>query len=81
MQRGHEHVLTFTGARLKDVEEVLFYDGGVTVKKVEAVDPQNVQVTVEVAPDCRLGEHIAASHQERRLRLPLVLCRCAAERR
>ena len=59
MQRGHEHVLTFTGARLKDAEEVLFYDPGVTVKKVEVVDPQNVKVTVDVAPDCRLGEHIA----------------------
>lgn len=59
VQRGHEHVLTFTGARLKDVEEVLLYEAGVTVKKVEAVDPKNVRVTIEVARDCRLGEHIA----------------------
>jgi hypothetical protein len=58
VERGHEHVLTFTGARLADVEEVLFYHSGVTVKKIEAVDPQNVKVTVEVAPDCRLGEHL-----------------------
>ena len=52
--------ITFVGARLKDAEEILFYDGGVKVKKLEAVDPQNVKVTVEVAKDCRLGEHIAA---------------------
>ena len=59
VQRGHEHVLTFTGARLKDVEEVLLYETGVAVKKVEAVDAQNVRVTVEVAADCPLGQHIA----------------------
>jgi hypothetical protein len=58
VQRGHEHVLTFTGARLEDVEEVLLYDGGVTVKKVEKVDAQNVRVTVDVAADCRAGEHL-----------------------
>ncbi len=58
VQRGHEHVLTFTGAHLKDAEEALLYESGITVKKVEVVDPQNVRVTVEVAPDCRLGEHI-----------------------
>jgi hypothetical protein len=59
VQRGHEHELTFTGARLADVEEVLLYDGGVTVKKIEPVDAQNVRVRMEVAPDCRLGEHLA----------------------
>jgi hypothetical protein len=58
VQRGHEHVLTFTGARLNDVEEVLLYHTGTTVKKIEPVDAQNVKVTVEVAPDCRLGEHL-----------------------
>ena len=58
VQRGHEHVLTLTGARLADVEEVLLYQSGVTVKKVEPVDAQNVRVTVDVAPDCRLGEHL-----------------------
>ena len=60
VQRGHEHTVTFVGARLKDAEEILFYNGGVKVKKLEAVDPQNVRVTMEVAKDCRLGEHIAA---------------------
>src|SRR4051812_47815777 len=48
VQRGHEHTITFAGARLKDAEEILFYDAGVKVKKLEAVDPQNVCVTVEV---------------------------------
>jgi hypothetical protein len=59
VQRGHEHVLTFTGARVKDAEEVLLYGAGITVKKVEVIDPQNVRVTVDVSANCRLGEHIA----------------------
>ena len=60
VQRGQEYTITFVGARLKDAEQILFYDGGVKVKKLEAVDPQNVKATVEVTKDCRLGEHIAA---------------------
>jgi hypothetical protein len=59
VQRGHEQTITFVGARLKDTQEVLFYDPGVTVKKLEVVDPQNVKVTIDVAKDCRLGEHLA----------------------
>src|SRR6185436_1998027 len=59
VQRGHESTITFAGARLKDAEEILFYDPGVTVKKIDVVDPQTVKVTVDVAKDCRLGEHIA----------------------
>lgn len=59
VERGHEHVLTFTGAHLKDAAEILFYDPGVLVKKLEVVDPQNVKVTIAVAADCRMGEHIA----------------------
>ena len=58
VQRGHEHVLMLTGARLADVEEALLYQSGVTVKKVEPVDAQNVRVTIAVAPDCRLGEQL-----------------------
>jgi hypothetical protein len=59
IQRGGERVLTFTGARLADVEEVLLYDTGATVQKIESVDPQNVRVTMALAGDCRLGEHLA----------------------
>ncbi len=58
VERGHEHVLTLTGARLADVEEALIYQKGVTVKKVETVDAQNARVTIDVAPDCRLGEQL-----------------------
>ncbi|MBY0514177.1 MAG: PPC domain-containing protein, partial [Gemmataceae bacterium] len=56
-QRGTEAVLTFSGARLADAQEVLAYYPGVAVKKLEAVNDATLKVTVAIAPDCRLGEH------------------------
>ncbi|MGI9516481.1 MAG: hypothetical protein ACR2NP_05525 [Pirellulaceae bacterium] len=59
VQRGHEHVLTFSGARLDKTQEVFLYSEGVTVTNIEQVDAANVRVTISVAADCRLGEHVA----------------------
>lgn len=59
-QRGTEAVLTFSGARLDDAQEILVYYPGITVKKIEPLTPPNpnaIKVTVAIAPDCRLGEH------------------------
>jgi len=50
-------VLTFTGARLADAQEVLVYYPGITVKKLEPVNDATLKVTVAIAVDCRLGEH------------------------
>lgn len=59
IQRGHEHTVTFRGARLQDAQEVLFYGQGITATKVEPAEKgDQVQVTVQVADDCQLGEHI-----------------------
>ena len=61
IQRGAEHVLTFSGARLSDAEEILFYEPGFEVIKIEP-DPKNanlVRATVKVAADCELGEKTA----------------------
>lgn len=61
VQRGAEHVLTFSGARLKDAEEILFYEPGFEVVKIEP-DEKNanrVRATVKVAADCELGEKTA----------------------
>ncbi len=58
VQRGAEHVLTFSGARLQDAEEVLFFEPGIEVLKIEP-DEKNaniVRVTVKVSPECELGE-------------------------
>ena len=59
VQRGHEHVLLFAGQRLQQAEEVFLYDKGVTVKSIEQVNENQIKVTVVVAADCRLGEHVA----------------------
>ena len=57
-QRGTEAVVTFGGARLADSQEVLFYYPGVAVKKLEVVNDAQVKVTLTIAADCRLGEHL-----------------------
>jgi len=58
MQRGTEAVVSFRGSRLKDAQEIFFYDPGIEVVKLEpAEDDKSVSVTLKVASDCRLGEH------------------------
>jgi len=60
VQRGTEKVLTFSGARVGDTQEVFFYEPGFEAVKIEpAADGNSVAVTVKVAADCRLGEHRA----------------------
>lgn len=56
-QRGTEAVVTFSGGRLADAQEILVYYPGITVKKLEVVNDGNVKATLAIAPDCRLGEH------------------------
>ena len=58
-QRGAEHELAFTGARLADAQEIFFYDKGFEVVKLEANGANQVKAVVKVAPDCRIGEHVA----------------------
>ncbi len=59
-QRGAEVVFTFQGERLKDAQEVLFYTPGFEATKIEpAEDGKSAKVTVKIAADCRLGEHVA----------------------
>src|SRR5260221_1132893 len=61
-QRGTEVVLSFDGQRLADAQEVFIYEPGVTVTKVEQpadkkLEGKQVKVTVQIAPDARLGEY------------------------
>ena len=58
IQRGSEHTLTLQGARLNDATEIFFYHEGITSKSIKVVDHKKLEVVVEVASDCRLGEHI-----------------------
>lgn len=57
-QRGTEAVVTFQGARLGDAAEVVAYYPGIAVKKFEPVQDNALKVTLAIAPDCRLGEHL-----------------------
>lgn len=57
VQRGTEVEVTFSGARLADVQEVLFYTPGVTAKDIVADGDQRVKARFVVDPDCRLGIH------------------------
>ena len=56
-QRGTEMVLIFSGARLSDAKEILFYTPGFTVSKLEVVNDGQVKATVKIAADCPPGEH------------------------
>ncbi len=58
IQRGTEGTLTFHGGPFKDAQEILFFSPGITVTKLEPTDG-NVVAYVKVAPDCRMGEHVA----------------------
>src|SRR5262249_51441516 len=62
--RGREVTFTFSGARLSDAKEILFYSPGFEVKKLTAVNDNAVQAVVKIAADCRLGEHAARVRTE-----------------
>jgi hypothetical protein len=59
IQRGVETVVTLSGARLNDAEEIFFYEPGFAVKEIKAVDANTIQATIVVTADCALGEHVA----------------------
>ena len=55
-QRGGEADLVFHGSRLADAQEILFYQPGITVTKLEAT-AQEVKAHVQIAKDAVLGEY------------------------
>lgn len=56
-QRGQEIEVLLQGDRLKDAQEILYFEPGVSTKSIVAEDDKKVKVTLNVAPDCRLGQH------------------------
>jgi Bacterial pre-peptidase C-terminal domain len=56
-QRGTELALRFKGERLEDAEEVLCYEPGIEVLKLNTVTNKLVEAKVKIAADCALGEH------------------------
>ena len=58
VKRGGEYKFRFSGARLNDAEEVFLYDSNMSVASITPVDANNLDVTIKVEPNCRLGEHV-----------------------
>lgn len=58
VQRGGEHTLYLHGVRLNDAQEVFFYGEGITTKSVKVIDHKKLEVIIDVAGDCRLGENV-----------------------
>ncbi len=56
-QRGTEVVVSLTGQRLADAQEILFYQPGITVTKIEAGKDGQATATFKIAPDAPLGLH------------------------
>lgn len=57
-QRGADQKLVITGNRLADFESLIFFSPGFTQKSVDKVEDKRVEVTISVAPDVRLGNHL-----------------------
>jgi hypothetical protein len=56
-QRGTQIEVSFHGERLQDAEEIISYEPGLEVLKLNLVTNNIVKAQVRLAPDCRLGEH------------------------
>lgn len=56
-QRGTDVEVVFSGARLGDAQEVLFYQPGVTATEIAKVDDNSFKARVKIAADSPLGFH------------------------
>jgi hypothetical protein len=56
-QRGTEVTVTLSGARLTDAQEILFYEPGISVSKLEVTKEGSVLATLKISPEAKLGLH------------------------
>lgn len=56
-QRGTELEVTFSGARLGDAQEIIYYQPGITTLALTKIDDNNVKAKLTIAPDAGLGLH------------------------
>jgi hypothetical protein len=56
-QRGTELDVTFSGVRLGDAAEIVFYQPGITTLSIKKVNDNAVTARLKIAPDCALGLH------------------------
>lgn len=58
VQRGVDTQIMIYGNHLEDFEGFIFYSPGFTLKSVEKVEKDKVQLTINIAPDVPLGGHM-----------------------
>ncbi len=56
-QRGTEVQVSFVGDRLQDAEEIICYEPGIEVLKLDLITNKTVTAQLKIAPDCHFGEH------------------------
>src|ERR1700727_1047851 len=56
-QRGTQLEVTFSGARLGDAQEIIYYQPGITTVGLKKLDDNSVRAKIKIAPDCLLGLH------------------------
>ena len=56
-QRGTDVEVTLSGQKLADAKELVFYQPGITLAKIQAVNDGQVNATFRIAPDAPLGLH------------------------
>ncbi len=56
-RRGTDVVVTLTGQRLADTRDVLFYQPGIRVTKIDSAKEGQVTATFQIDPDASLGLH------------------------
>ncbi|MGE9267120.1 MAG: PPC domain-containing protein [Verrucomicrobiales bacterium] len=57
-QLGTELEIKFLGDRLHEPQEVIFFQPGLTVKKLEKENEKVTKALIAIAPDAPLGEHL-----------------------
>jgi hypothetical protein len=56
-QRGTEMEVSFNGDRLEDAEEIICYEPGLQIIKLNSVTNKTIKAQVKLMPDCQLGEY------------------------
>jgi hypothetical protein len=56
-QRGTEADIVLHGARLNDAKEILFYQPGITVTKLDTADQGNLKAHIQISKDAAIGEY------------------------
>ncbi|WP_457795385.1 PPC domain-containing protein [Horticoccus sp. 23ND18S-11] len=57
-QRGTSVEVTLRGDRLADMQDMFFYQEGITLQRVVEATDKQVKAVFAIAPDCPLGEHL-----------------------